>query len=130
MNNFNDDESDNADDDPEFGDSELKSDLESISIRATNDVDPNQLTHFVTTIKNAEQQVGEHIIKALQHGDTVAVLTTVIVGPDGTQRIVSAALDPRRLTQVNEILRSAQQEREEQEPCFGFHCLVKPKKHV
>ncbi len=110
--------------------SELDRDLPPIDpaeIRATNDVDPNQLKHFVTTIKNAEQQVGEHIIKALQHGDTVAVLTTVMVGPDGVQRIVSAALDPKRMAQVNEILQSAAKERESQEPCFGFHCLIKPK---
>jgi len=81
----------------------------------------------VTTIKNAEQQVGEHILNALRHGDTVAVLTTVVLAPDGTQRIVSAALDPMRMSQVNEILQAAQKERREQEPCLGFHCLLKPK---
>ena len=43
--------------------------------------DPGQLQHFVTTIKSAEQQVGENIISALHHEDTVAVLTTVVVGP-------------------------------------------------
>jgi hypothetical protein len=100
---------------------------DSAGIQATNDVDQKQLLHFVSTIKNAEQQVGEHIIKALQHADTVAVLTTVIIGPDGTQRIVSAALDPKRMAQVNEILRSAAKEREPQEPCLGFHCLINRK---
>ena len=30
-----------------------------------------EIARFVSTIKNAEQQVGEHIIKALQHADTV-----------------------------------------------------------
>ncbi len=98
------------------------------AIQATNDVDPKQIVHFVTKIKNAEQQVGEHILRALQHDDTVAVLTTVMIGPDGSQQIVSAALDPDRMAQVNEILRSAQQQREPQEPCLGFHCLVKPKR--
>lgn len=103
----------------------------STGIQATGEVDPDQLLHFVTTIKNAEQQVGEHIIKALQYGNTVAVLTTVMVAPDGSQRIVSAALDPKRMAQVNEILQSAVEEREPQEPCLGFHCLVKPKaKHA
>ncbi len=97
------------------------------SLQATNDVDPKQLQHFVTRIKNAEQQVGEHILRALQHDDTVAVLTTVMIGADGSQQIVSAALDPDRMAQVNEILQTAQQQREPQEPCFGFHCLVKPK---
>lgn len=97
-------------------------------IEATSQVDPNQILHFVTTIKNAEQQIGEHILKALQYGNTVAVLTTVMLGPDGTQRIVSAALDSTRMAQVNEILQAAQRDRQAQEPCFGFHCLVKPKR--
>ena len=93
----------------------------------TNDVDQDQLAQFVTTIKNAEQQVGEHIIAALQHDDTVAVITTVAMGADGQQRVVSAALNPDRMKQVQEILQAADKEREEEEPCVGFHCLVKPK---
>jgi hypothetical protein len=88
-----------------------------------------KIAQFVTTIKNAEQQVGEHIITALQHADTVAVLTTVVLGADGRQHIVSAALNPERMQQVQEILREAEREREDEEPCLGFHCLVKPKRH-
>lgn len=91
-------------------------------------VDERQLRHFVTTIKTAEQQVGENIIQALQHEGTVAVLTTVVVGPDGQQRVVSAALDPKMMSQVQLVLAKAQEEREEEELCVGFHCLVKPKK--
>jgi hypothetical protein len=90
-------------------------------------LDREKIAQFVTTIKNAEQQIGEHIVTALQHADTVAVLTTVVVGPDGQQRVVSAALNTARLQQVQEILTAAEQEREEEEPCIGFHCLVKPK---
>lgn len=93
-------------------------------------VDSNQLQHFVTTIKTAEQQVGENIIQALQHDGTVAVLTTVVMGPDGQQRVVSAALKPELMQQVQTILMSAQDEREEEEPCVGFHCLVKPKQQI
>lgn len=96
-------------------------------IRAVADADPQKIVHFVTTIKNAEQQVGEHILRALQHTDTVAVLTTVGIGPDGAQNIISAALSPARLAQVNDLLQNAQQERELDETCFGFHCLVEPK---
>ena len=91
------------------------------------EVDSDQIAQFVTTIKNAEQQVGEHIIRALQHQDTVAVITTVVTGPDGQQRVVSAALNPTRMQQVQEILAAATEEREEEEPCVGFHCLVKSK---
>lgn len=86
-----------------------------------------EMTRFVTSIKNAEQQVGEHVIQALQHGDTVAVLTTVVVGPGGQQHIVSAALDDARTAQVNALLHGARQVREEEELCVGFHCLIKPK---
>lgn len=87
----------------------------------------NQIAQFVTTIKNPAQQVGEHIIAALQHEDTVAVITTVAMGPDGQQRVISAALDPKRMEQVQEILQAADEERETEEPCVGFHCLIKPK---
>jgi hypothetical protein len=95
--------------------------------QVTNDVDSKKIAQFVTTIRNAEEQVGQHIIAALQHDDTVAVITTVAVGPDGNQRVISAALNPDRMKQVQEILTQAEEEREDEEPCVGFHCLVKPK---
>ena len=90
-------------------------------------VDRKQLQQFVTTIKTAEAQVGEHIIRALQNDDTVAVITTVVAGPDGQQRVVSAALDPDLMNQVQVLLVRAEKERQDEEPCFGFHCLIKPK---
>lgn len=90
-------------------------------------VDVNQLQHFVTTIKSAEHQVGENIIAALQHKDTVAVLTTIVWGADGQQRLVSAALKPELMTHVQELLTTASSEREDEEKCVGFHCLVKPR---
>ena len=96
-------------------------------VKPADQVDTHKIAQFVTTIRNAEQQVGEHIIRSLQHPGTVAVITTVVVGPDGQQRVVSAALNPQRLQQVQEILSAAEDEREQEEPCVGFHCLVKPK---
>ena len=99
-------------------------------VKVAQKVDNDKISQFVTTIKNAEQQVGEHIIGALQHEDTVAVITTVMMGPDGEQRVVSAALNPLRMQQVQEILEAAVVEREEEEPCVGFHCLVKAKPNV
>lgn len=86
-----------------------------------------QVARFVSKIKNLEQQIGEHVLAALQHPDTVAVLTTVVVGPSGDQHIVSAAINPQRMSEVNEILEEAQEERVDDEVCFGFHCLLKPK---
>jgi len=91
------------------------------------DVDSDQIAHFVTTIQTAEEQVGTHIIEALQHDNTVAVLTTVVRGPNGKDQIVSAALSPERMGEVQMVLQSAEEEREREDPCLGFHCLVKPK---
>ena len=96
-------------------------------VQPADQADQTQLTQFITTIKNAQEQVGEHIIRALQHPDTVAVITTLAIGPDGKQRVISAALSAQRMQQVQEILNSAQQERLEEEPCVGFHCLVEAK---
>ncbi len=96
-------------------------------VQPADQADQTQLTQFITTIRNAEEQVGEHIIRALQHSDTVAVITTLAIGPDGQQRVISAALSPQRMQQVQEILNSAQQERLEEDPCVGFHCLVEAK---
>ncbi len=90
-------------------------------------VDRKQIKQFITQIKSAEQQVGEHILKALQDDETVAVLTTVVVGGAGGQHIVSAALDPGILQQVQHLLRDAQSQRDEEIPCIGFHCLLKRK---
>lgn len=86
-----------------------------------------QVARFVSKIKNLDLQIGEHVLAALQHPDTVAVLTTIVVGPGGEQHIVSASLNPQRMSQVNELLEEAQQERVDDEVCYGFHCLIKPK---
>ncbi len=93
----------------------------------TNRVDANQIKQFVTQIKSAERQIGEHILTALQDPETVAVLTAVVAGTDGTQSIVSAALDPRILKEVQRLLRDAENQRDEEIPCVGFHCLLKRK---
>ena len=93
----------------------------------TTRVDGNQIKQFATQIKSAEHQIGEHILTALQDPETVAVLTAVVVGTDGTQSIVSAALEPEILEQVQRLLRDAEDKRDEEVPCIGFHCLLKRK---
>ena len=90
--------------------------------------DANTIAQFVTTIKNAEQQIGEHVVRALQHGNTVAVLTTVVVGPGGRQHVISAALDEQKTAQINELLKDATLDKEDEEFCMGFHCLIQPQK--
>ena len=93
---------------------------------AVTNQDSSQLRQFVTQIKSAEHQMGEHIITALQDPNTVAVLTAIVAGPAG-QALVSAALDPDMLEQVQKILHNAEVKRSEEVPCVGFHCLLKKK---
>ncbi len=90
-------------------------------------VDRGQIRHLVTQLKSAEHQIGEHILTALQDDSTVAVLTAVVTGTDGTQQIVSAALDPNMLNEVQKLLREAEIKRQDETPCVGFHCLLKQK---
>ena len=90
-------------------------------------VDRSAIRHLVTQIKSAEHQIGEHILTALQDDDTVAVLTAVVAGTDGSQQIVSAALDPDMLSEVQKILHNAEKKRKDETPCVGFHCLLKQK---
>lgn len=88
---------------------------------------PQQVSHFVTSIKDVHQQVGEHVIGALQQPNTVAVITSVVVGPGGKQHIVSAALDPQKAALVNQLIAGAKQQRREETQCVGYHCLLAPK---
>ncbi len=88
-----------------------------------------QITRYITTIKNAPQQIGEHIVRALQHPNTVAVLTTVVIGPGGDRHVISAALNPTQMVQIDAILQQAELECEPETPCVGFHCLVRPKQN-
>lgn len=62
---------------------------------------------FVTTLKNVNVQVGQHLIQALQHEGTVGVLTTVVMGRDGQQRVISASLGEENSGLVNELIRIA-----------------------
>jgi hypothetical protein len=84
-----------------------------------------QLPQFVSILTPMEQQVGLHVISALQHPETVAVLTTVAMGQDGRQRIVSVGLDPELLEHVQQLLVSAREETTQRVPCVGFQCVVR-----
>ena len=116
----------NGDSDPSGGGPGLPHDANDLPA-VTSRVDGNQIKQFATQIKSAEHQIGEHILTALQDPETVAVLTAVVVGLDGTQSIVSAALEPEILEQVQRLLRDAEDKRDEEVPCIGFHCLLKRK---
>jgi hypothetical protein len=81
-----------------------------------------QVTEYVSDLVPMERQIGHHVMTALGHENTVAVLSAVVVGADGVQRIVSAPLDAEKLAMVQELLESADDEQTQRVSCFGFHC--------
>jgi len=91
---------------------------DSNDLPAVTNQDAGQLKQFVTVIKSCEQQMGEHILTALQDPNTVAVITAIVAGPGG-QALVSAALDPDMLGQVQKILSNAEAKRSEEVPCIA-----------
>ena len=97
---------------------------------AQRDLNDAGLPQFVTVLTPMEQQVGIHVINALQHPETVAVLTTVAMGRDGMQRIVSVGLDPEMLHQIEQLVVGAREERTERVPCIGFQCVLEDRKRA
>ena len=90
----------------------------------SGEADEGGLPQFVSVLATMEQQVGSHVITALQHSETVAVLTTVAMGPDGQQRIVSIGLDPAMVEQVRGMVAGAREQTTKDVPCVGFHCRI------
>lgn len=80
------------------------------------------LPQFFTALSPLEQQVGLHVIGALQHPNTIAVLTTVSAGGDGRQQLVSIGLDSDRLGQIQKLLAGAKANQKRRVQCVGFHC--------
>jgi len=88
--------------------------------------------HHVTDIRTVERQVGDHVMEALEHDETVAVLTT-IVGGVRTDRIVSVPLDAEQAHAVSEVLMAAQAEAQldevdddgRREGFLGFHAVLR-----
>ena len=86
------------------------------------------LQPLVTELTPITEQVGDHVLKALQEEECVAVLTT-LVGGYPTDRVVSVALNAEQMADVGEILGEVQKESgEEEEVCIGFHCHIPKEK--
>ncbi len=99
--------------------------VEPRELAKTEDERPSGLMHLVSEIKTIEQQVGEHVITALQHEGTVAVLTAVLPsGTGGDQRIASVPLDQELWMQVQELLTHSGEERAKDVQCIGFQCVL------
>lgn len=94
------------------------------SDQRSSDAEQPGVKHFVTPLMPIEQQVGLHVINALQQPDTVAVLTTVMSGAGGQQHIVSIGLDQESLDQVQALQAEHQEAESSRVPCIGFHCFL------
>lgn len=72
-------------------------------------------------------QIGEHVLAAMEHEETVAVLTTITGSRSGPQ-VVSIPLGPDHLLKVHEFLKEIHQSEDPQNiPCVGFHCYIDQK---
>jgi hypothetical protein len=82
---------------------------------------------IVTAILPVSDQIGRHVMTALQRPETVAVLTTVVPGVDA-DRVVSLPLTEDQMDEVRGLLGQIQAEDEEAaadtDRCIGFQCQV------
>lgn len=81
----------------------------------------DQLMAMMSPLKSMELQIGEHVFEALQHENTVGVLSFVSVA-GGEQRITSVPLDAALLSRVQELLLQSNVKQSPRVPCIGFHC--------
>ncbi len=80
--------------------------------------------HLVTPLLPMARQVGEHVMSALEHEETVAVLTT-ITGSNHGQQIVSIPLTAEHVQRVHGFIEEIHESDEPQDiPCVGFHCFL------
>ena len=84
---------------------------------------------FVSEIRSVPEQVGENVVNALHHDNSVGVLSFVQPGPGGTQRIVSVPLDNSAMSEIYRMLdEHAHEEEAEEVPCIGFQCLLQERR--
>ena len=80
--------------------------------------------HLITPLHSISNQIGEHVLTALSHEETVAVLTTVTGSTHG-QQVISVPLTAEHVQQVHALIEEIHQSDEpERVPCVGFHCLL------
>jgi len=80
--------------------------------------------HFITPLHPIANQVGEHVLSALDHEETVAVLTTVTGSKHG-QQVISVPLTAEQVQKVHGFIEEIHKSDEpERIPCVGFHCVL------
>ena len=66
-----------------------------------------EMKTFISDLQPISQQVGSHIISALQQPNTAAVLTSIVPGFP-TDRIVSTPLSPEQMFFIQKVLQQEQ----------------------
>ena len=96
----------------------------------------NQIEPVVTEIQSITQQIGGHILTALQkQDDTVAVLTSIVPGL-GPDRVVSIPISASQFVQIQAFLHQDQlmqiqsQTEEVEESPIGFELPTKNENEV
>ncbi|MBX3373577.1 MAG: hypothetical protein KF817_07070 [Phycisphaeraceae bacterium] len=80
---------------------------------------------FVTMLAPIELQIGQNIVTALRREDVVGVVTTVMEGEDGLQRIISVGLSAEQLGEIQRMIERARRDAPRSRvPCLGFHCVL------
>lgn len=79
---------------------------------------------YVTPLTAIEHQVGSNVIAALQDPENVAVLSTVMAGPNGHQHVVSIGMGPQVAEKVHALVAEAHGAKRDRVPCVGFHCFL------
>ena len=80
---------------------------------------------FVTDLRPISEQVGAHVLRALQDEDCVAVVTTIASGFP-TDRVVSVPINAEQMHEVGVILNevAAEPDGPDELPCIGFQCRL------
>jgi hypothetical protein len=84
---------------------------------------------LVTELAPISQQVGSHVLGALQEDSCVAVISTIVAGFP-TDRVVSVPLNASQMAEVGAILNeiAAEPDGPDDLPCIGFQCRIPEEK--
>lgn len=94
-------------------------------IPENNEPEEDALKTFVTDLRPVTEQVGAHVLNALQDDACVAVVTTIATGFP-TDRVVSVPLNAEQMHEVGIILNevAAEPDGPDDLPCIGFQCRL------
>jgi hypothetical protein len=97
---------------------------ENNEVEETEETQDEGVPHLVSPLHSISNQIGEHVLTALSHEETVAVLTTV-TGSSHGQQVISVPLTAEHMQQVHTLIEEIHQSDEPQRvPCVGFHCCL------